>query len=115
MEKQELNKILKLAKKEMPDFDTIIDLFNMTFIYITKPAAKVSGYTPKEMIGNHISKFMSIPSDAGPFKETIIKSMMGGLVKIPIKTKDGEEKIIEMKHTSIDVNGHSYLITKAVQ
>ena len=113
-EDTEIKKAIEFAKKKMPDFDTIIDLFEMKFVYITEEAAKVSGYKPEEMVGKHISKFMAIPNDTTSFRETIVKSMIGGLVKIPIKNKEGEEKVIEMKHDTIDVNGHTYLITKAV-
>jgi len=110
----EIEKALKLAKEKMPSFDTLIDLYDMTFVYITKEAANVSGYEPEEMIGKQISNFMTIPSDATSFRETIMKSMVGGSVKIPVKTKDGKERIVEMKHTTIELEGHPFLVTKAV-
>jgi len=113
-EETEKEKALELAKEKLPGFDTLIDLFDMTFVHITKESAQVSGYTPKEMIGRNISKFMAIPSNTSPFKETIMKSMVGGLVKIPVKTKDGKEKVVEMEHVVVEVNGHPYLATKAV-
>ena len=106
--------LLRLARKKMRDFDTIIDLYDMTFVYMTRESARVSGHTPREMIGKPIADFMTIPRRDQSFTKTIMKSMEGGVVRIPVRTKDGKEKVVEMKHAVVELEGYPYLVTRAV-
>lgn len=110
----EVQGALKVAKSKLEGFDTLIDLFDMTFVYITEEAAALSGYTPKELLGKQISQFMAVPHKTASFRQTIMKTLIGGRVEIPIRTKDGKEKIVNMVHTVVEVNGHPFLATRAV-
>jgi len=112
--KTELKKVLKLAKEKMPDFDTVIDLFDMTFVYITKKSASLSGHTPKEMIGKHISTFMTTPAKTNGFRNVIAKTMTGKST-IPIKTKTGKQLLVTMDFVTVQVKNHPFLVTKAAK
>lgn len=107
-------RIIKLASDIMRNFDTIISLFDMTFVYISEESAKLSGYPPEEMIGKHISNFMTADSKSEEFRNIIMKSVSGKAV-VPIKTRSGEKIEILMKFITIKVNGEPFLVTKAVK
>src|SRR3989339_82084 len=80
--------IIKMAEDIMHNFDTIISLFDMSFIYISEESAKISGYSPEEMMGKHISNFMTTDSKSEKFSKVIMNSISGKAV-VPIKTKFG--------------------------
>ena len=61
-EEQILKEVMKQAEEKLPNFYTIIDLFDNCFVYISKESAQISGYTPEEMIGESIHGFMTIPA-----------------------------------------------------
>lgn len=106
--------IIKLAKETMHKFDTIIDLFDMCFVYISEESAKLSGYTSDEMIGKHISNFMAIDSKSQDFRKVIMNSMRGKAI-VPIKTKSGKIIEIPMDFITIKVKGEPFLVTRAVK
>ncbi len=108
-------KVLEIAEKKLPGFHVIIDLFDMTFVYVTKEGAEVNGYTQEEMMGHSISEFMSVKNQDESFRQTIMKTMIGGIVRIPIRQKSGKEVFIEMKHVVVELEGHSFLVTKSLQ
>lgn len=111
-----LKELMKQARKKLPDFDTIIDLFDMCFVFISKKSAEMSGYTPNEMIGESIHGFMNIPSsDKESFQDILMKTMVGGNVEIPIKTKDGKELNVLMNFVTIEIDNHPFIITKATE
>ncbi len=113
IEKELFDRLMEVAKKKMPGFHVIIDLFDMTFVYVTKEGAEMSGYTQDDMIDKPISDFMSVKNSDEPFTKTIMKTLVGGLVRIPLITKSGEERLVEMKHVMVEIDGHPFLITKA--
>ena len=113
-EEAEIKRALKLAELKMPDFDTVIDLFDMTFIHIGKESAQLSGYTPKEMIGKHITDFMTTTPKADEFKNIILNTLEGRAT-IPIKTKSGKEILVPMDFLTIEVENHPFLVTKAAK
>jgi PAS domain S-box-containing protein len=111
-----INEVKKLAEEKMPNFDTIIDLFDMSFIYISEKSAKLSGYMSEEMVGESIHKFMNIPSgDNESFQDILMKTMIGGNVKIPIKTKDGKSIDVLMNFVLIEVDNHPFVATRAAE
>ena len=111
----EIKEVLELAEKKMPEFDTIIDLFDMTFVFISAESARLSGYTPKEMIGRHISNFMTTPDKTEEFRQIIKKTREDKVVTIPIKTKSGKELPVQMNFATIEIKEFPFLVTKAAK
>lgn len=113
-EKKEREEALKKAKELMSGYDTIIDFYDMTFIYISEESAKMSGYTSKEMIDQPISKFMTINPESEEFRK-VIQGTVSGEATIPIKTKSGEEIKVPMSFLTVKVGEHPFLVTKAAK
>jgi len=113
-EDAEIKRALKVAKIKMPDFDTAVDLFDMSFVYISEKSARLSGYKPKEMLGKHISNFMTASPKSKEFTEAILSSL-SGRAAIPIKTKSGKEVVVPMDFLTIEVDSHPFLVTRAVK
>ena len=44
-----------------------------------------------------------------------MKTIVGGNVKIPIKTKDGKQIDVPMNFISVEIDNHPFIVTKAVQ
>jgi len=111
---EKIKEVLKKAEEIMPDFDTIIDIFDMSFIYVSEESARIAGYTPEEMINEPIHQFMNIPAtDGESFQNVMMKTMVGGNIEIPIKKKDGREMRIIMNFKTIEIDNHPFIVTKA--
>lgn len=107
-------KVLRLAREIMQNFDTVISLFDMTFVYISEESADLSGYTPKEMVGKHISNFMATGAKSDEFR-TVILNSMSGKATVPIRKKSGKVIEIPMEFITINVEGEPFLVTSAIK
>jgi len=41
----------------MPDFNAILDMFDLTFVYVSKESAALTGRKPEELIDQQITNF----------------------------------------------------------
>jgi PAS domain S-box-containing protein len=107
----ELEEVQKQAEEKLPGFDMIIDMFDLTFAYVSERGAKMSGHTSEEMIGKQATMFSSMSEEQETFVE-ILRKMKDDTIQVPIKDEDGKERILSFKQCTVDVGGHPFLIAK---
>lgn len=112
-EQSELKEVMKTAKENMKDFNTIIDLFDLTFAYINDESALLTGYTSKELIRKPISLFYGSSNHSKDFQSKLVNTMSDGIMDLQVFTKKGEKKVIKIAHKLVKVKDHPYLIIRA--
>ena len=97
------------AKKAMPNPDAIIDVYDLTFVWVNTKAAK--RYNASEMINKQIFGF-TFMGKMGVRETLSTLFAKGGLIKIPIKSKDGRKILKSMRHKIFLFENNPYLATK---
>ena len=115
----EVAKALELAKEkvgdgESEDFELLIDISDMCFVWVSEKVAKLSGRTVSEMIGSRVFDITRIPAEE--LRDILVRLKKGGKLKLPLTTKDGRKKVLEMVFTPIYVTrDRPFLVAKIIE
>ena len=100
----EISKALLLAREkvrngDIKDFELILDVAEMSFVWVSEEAARLSGRTVPELIGSNFFETDDISPDE--LRDIILElSRSGGKYTIPISTMSGTRSV-EMEFRSI--------------
>ena len=98
----ESEKAFLKAREELGDLAAMIDLFTMTFMYMSEAGAKLLGSSVDEIVGDSFFKYSSIAEDNS--KESIISMLNGRTKEVHVKKTNGESILIKMKFTPTDLD-----------
>jgi len=109
----DIKKLLKEGEKYIKNPDVIIDVFDMTYVWVSKYHCKITEYTEKEQINMQIAVNSQLVNG-----DTRTMALEVGIPYQPfermmiITTKTGKKKMSNVQGIVINFNGQPYIIGK---
>lgn len=108
---EETKNIIKKANSIIKNPDAIVDLYDLTFLWVNKKTAETYGYTPYEMIGKNVASFCFV-KHGEPIDVALSFISSTFTHTMPIKTKEGEKVVRKMQYKIFKYERNPYLVTK---
>ncbi len=107
------NGLLDEARKYIKDVNTIVDLFDVSFAYISEEVARFLGFSADQLIGKKIPKSIF---DINASKQIIAEDMAKskGTREFKIKNKNGDEVPVIAHFHTFEYDGGTYQAVKII-
>ena len=106
------DEILDEAKKHLSDFDFIVDLFDLQFIWANQNVSDIIGFSKDEIIKKHVLDLLVI--NENEYRRSLVERMTkgSGNVDLIMKRKDNTHVSLSIQFCTMSFNGGEYLIDK---
>ena len=100
----EVAKALELMREmtgagDVRDLELLVDVSDKTFVWVSEEMARLHGQTVPQMIGSQVFKAVDMPADE--LRSIIMELMKDGRYRLPMRTKAGKHKTIELEFKPI--------------
>ena len=106
-------KLVNEAKKVCPDFDIILDPYDLTIVWADPKSLSKIGWTPKDLVGKQAFKFTTL--NHTKVLEIAVKFLHGVFWRpVTLICKDGSHIKCKIKTCKINFDGQLYLCKKFI-
>ena len=102
----------KIAEQQLGNFDLLIDIFDLTIVWMNEKTSESASKKPEYFIGKEVSEVTLLGSDeyASFIRNIVSKDAMPAMLRIPIKVGDGKTIIYEANHYPISLTTYPRFI-----
>jgi hypothetical protein len=110
----DIDKLLGIANNHITDPDTIIDPYDMTYVWLSQNAQKFLG----DIVGKRVAMDSRSPDGSADYGRLDMVSALNdtksGRRKIVVQSGSGQRREMLIAYKIIDFEGQPYLVTKAI-
>ena len=104
----------KLKGTNFMDFELLVDVSDMTYVWVSEEAARITGHTVPEMIGSAAFETNQLPDEE--LKAIIAELRKWMRYRMPLTAKGGARREVEMEFKPIYLGRERpYLVAKIVR
>ncbi len=112
----DIQELLKEANKHIPDPDVIIDVYDMTYAWVSQKHSTITEYTKEEQINTRISEISQLKhGDTNNTAPEALTPNQKFTQEMILTTKSGKKKEAEVAGIVIEFNNQPYLIGKILK
>lgn len=112
----QLAEIFKKAAKFIENPDVIIDVYDMTYAWVSDYHCQISEYSEAEQVGEPIAKISQLEEgDTSKIAPEVTMPNKKFVRQMIITTKSGQQKSAQVEGVVLEIAGQPYLVGKIIQ